>query len=185
MRLVPRPLRWLQVNPPDQDATSLSLRVAHGVDRVLCPSPGPQGSFQQSAAGPGSAYLALQPPPSGLSPIPQGVPLDSGPRSLSLQLLNPNAQPLQREVSAQDQSQSQEQEQSQNQNKGKPLLLEEQPLLLQDLLDQERQEQRQQKQMQALIRHKSTPEPGILDLGETTTRLRRRHRRRRFAIELL
>lgn len=47
------------------------------------------------------------------------------------------------------------------QNKSRPLLLEEQPLLLQELLDQERQEQQQQKQMQALIRHKSGPESGF------------------------
>ncbi|XP_076829212.1 histone-lysine N-methyltransferase 2C isoform X14 [Brachyhypopomus gauderio] len=38
----------------------------------------------------------------------------------------------------------------------RPLLLEEQPLLLQDLLDQERQEQQQQKQMQAMIRQRSS-----------------------------
>ncbi|XP_051910013.1 histone-lysine N-methyltransferase 2C-like [Hippocampus zosterae] len=130
------------------------------------PAPGPQGSSQQGAAGPGSAYLALRPPPSGHGPVPQGVPLDSP--SLQLPrpclLLNPNAQPLQREASAQ--GQEQEREQIRNQNKGKPLLLEEQPLLLQDLLDQERQEQQQQKQMQALIGHKSAPEPGILDLAD-------------------
>ncbi|XP_016139199.1 histone-lysine N-methyltransferase 2C [Sinocyclocheilus grahami] len=41
---------------------------------------------------------------------------------------------------------------SQQGNQIRPLLLEEQPLLLQDLLDQERQEQQQQKQMQAMIR---------------------------------
>ncbi|XP_036376198.1 histone-lysine N-methyltransferase 2C [Megalops cyprinoides] len=38
----------------------------------------------------------------------------------------------------------------------RPLLLDEQPLLLQDLLDQERQEQQQQRQMQAMIRQRST-----------------------------
>ncbi|XP_043990219.1 histone-lysine N-methyltransferase 2C isoform X1 [Gambusia affinis] len=49
-----------------------------------------------------------------------------------------------------------------NQNLGqhsqqqRPLLLEEQPLLLQDLLDQERQEQQQQRQMQAMIRQRSS-----------------------------
>ncbi|XP_018124496.1 histone-lysine N-methyltransferase 2C isoform X3 [Xenopus laevis] len=43
------------------------------------------------------------------------------------------------------------------QNRDRPLLLEEQPLLLQDLLDQERQEQQQQKQMQAMIRQRSEP----------------------------
>ncbi|XP_060784206.1 histone-lysine N-methyltransferase 2C isoform X2 [Neoarius graeffei] len=44
---------------------------------------------------------------------------------------------------------------SQQGPQNRPLLLEEQPLLLQDLLDQERQEQQQQKQMQALIRQRS------------------------------
>ncbi|XP_040595217.1 histone-lysine N-methyltransferase 2C isoform X7 [Mesocricetus auratus] len=43
------------------------------------------------------------------------------------------------------------------QSRERPLLLEEQPLLLQDLLDQERQEQQQQRQMQAMIRQRSEP----------------------------
>jgi hypothetical protein len=38
----------------------------------------------------------------------------------------------------------------------RPLLLDEQPLLLQDLLDQERQEQQQQRQMQAMIQQRSS-----------------------------
>lgn len=54
-------------------------------------------------------------------------------------------------------------------NKQRPLLLEEQPLLLQDLLDQERQEQQQQKQMQALMRQRSTPESGITTMGKSCT----------------
>lgn len=58
--------------------------------------------------------------------------------------------------------------QDHNPNK-RPLLLEEQPLLLQDLLDQERQEQQQQKQMQTLMRQRSTPEPGLTSLGEAAT----------------
>lgn len=41
-------------------------------------------------------------------------------------------------------------------NQQRPLLLEEQPLLLQELLDQERQEQQQQRQMQAMIRQRSS-----------------------------
>ncbi|XP_016320042.1 histone-lysine N-methyltransferase 2C [Sinocyclocheilus anshuiensis] len=45
---------------------------------------------------------------------------------------------------------------SQEGHQNRPLLLEEQPLLLQDLLDQERQEQQQQKQMQAMIRQRSS-----------------------------
>lgn len=44
---------------------------------------------------------------------------------------------------------------SAEQQLNRPLLLEEQPLLLQDLLDQERQEQHQQRQMQAMIRQRS------------------------------
>ncbi|MEQ2202534.1 hypothetical protein XENOCAPTIV_005572 [Xenoophorus captivus] len=57
---------------------------------------------------------------------------------------------------------SQAQQAALNQNMGphsqlqRPLLLEEQPLLLQDLLDQERQEQQQQRQMQAMIRQRSS-----------------------------
>ncbi|KAL4624619.1 histone-lysine N-methyltransferase 2C-like [Arapaima gigas] len=43
----------------------------------------------------------------------------------------------------------------QQNQQSRPLLLEEQPLLLQDLLDQERQEQQQQRQMQAMIRQRS------------------------------
>ncbi|XP_075068243.1 histone-lysine N-methyltransferase 2C isoform X3 [Mixophyes fleayi] len=43
------------------------------------------------------------------------------------------------------------------QNRVKTLLLQEQPLLLQDLLDQERKEQQQQRQMQAMIRQRSEP----------------------------
>ncbi|XP_030016154.1 histone-lysine N-methyltransferase 2C isoform X2 [Sphaeramia orbicularis] len=45
---------------------------------------------------------------------------------------------------------------SQHNQQHRPLLLEEQPLLLQDLLDQERQEQQQQRQMQAMIRQRSS-----------------------------
>nr|XP_015812352.2 histone-lysine N-methyltransferase 2C isoform X2 [Nothobranchius furzeri] len=41
-------------------------------------------------------------------------------------------------------------------NQPRPLLLEEQPLLIQDLLDQERREQQQQRQMQAMIRQRSS-----------------------------
>lgn len=63
---------------------------------------------------------------------------------------------------------NQDQEQDQDGSKGRPLLLEEQPLLLQDLLDQERQEQQQQKQMQALIRHRATPEAVVPHMGRNS-----------------
>lgn len=54
---------------------------------------------------------------------------------------------------------------SQQGHQNRPLLLEEQPLLLQDLLDQERQEQQQQKQMQAMIRQRSN-ESFFPNIGE-------------------
>lgn len=57
--------------------------------------------------------------------------------------------------------------QDHNPNTQRHLLLEEQPLLLQDLLDQERQEQQQQKQMQALMRQRSSPESGITSMGKS------------------
>lgn len=47
----------------------------------------------------------------------------------------------------------------------RPLLLDEQPLLLQDLLDQERQEQQQQRQMQAMI-HQRPNEPFFPNIGK-------------------
>lgn len=50
------------------------------------------------------------------------------------------------------------------QSRERPLLLDEQPLLLQDLLDQERQEQQQQRQMQAMIRQQRT-EPFFPNIG--------------------
>lgn len=76
-------------------------------------------------------------------------------------LLNPQILPQHTETSSQTQNQGQ------NQNKSRPLLLEEQPLLLQDLLDQERQEQQQQKQMQALIRERSTSDSVFPNMGKT------------------
>lgn len=54
------------------------------------------------------------------------------------------------------------------QGRERPLLLEEQPLLLQDLLDQERQEQQQQRQMQAMIRQRS--EPFFPNVGRAASR---------------
>ncbi|XP_051538392.1 histone-lysine N-methyltransferase 2C-like isoform X2 [Myxocyprinus asiaticus] len=50
----------------------------------------------------------------------------------------------------------QQESQVQPTQQNRPLLLDEQPLLLQDLLDQERQEQQQQRQMQAMIRQRSS-----------------------------
>ncbi|ROL51048.1 Histone-lysine N-methyltransferase 2C, partial [Anabarilius grahami] len=65
--------------------------------------------------------------------------------------LNPQSQQGMFNPGATGQQGSQVQLSQQN----RPLLLDEQPLLLQDLLDQERQEQQQQRQMQAMIRQRS------------------------------
>lgn len=55
--------------------------------------------------------------------------------------------------------------QAQLSQQNRPLLLDEQPLLLQDLLDQERQEQQQQRQMQAMIRQRSS-DPFFPNIGK-------------------
>lgn len=134
----------------------------------LLPSTAPQSIFQQQQRpfGPSPAASAL------LTPHPQSAPVS--PHPLSLQpsqprmLLNPQIQPVRPGTSSQTQSQAVfSQNQVDNQNKLRPLLLEEQPLLLQDLLDQERQEQQQQKQMQALIRQRSTSD--LPSMGKTWT----------------
>ncbi|XP_049896001.1 histone-lysine N-methyltransferase 2C-like isoform X2 [Epinephelus moara] len=112
---------------------------------------------QQRPFGPSPSAL-FTPHPQGVpvsphpSLTPQGAPAPPHPLSL---------QPPQPRLLLNPQTQSQavfpkNQDQDQDQNHHRPLLLEEQPLLLQDLLDQERQEQQQQKQMQALIRQRST-----------------------------
>lgn len=125
-------------------------------------SPGQQPVFQQQQRPFGPSPSAL------LTSHPQGVP--APPHSLPLHLpqlhlvLNPQTQPLHPGTSTQNQTSFL---QKQSQNKGRPLLLEEQPLLLQDLLDQERQEQQQQKQMQALIRQRSTSDTVFPNMGKT------------------
>uniref|UniRef100_A0A087X9K9 Histone-lysine N-methyltransferase 2C n=1 Tax=Poecilia formosa TaxID=48698 RepID=A0A087X9K9_POEFO len=128
-------------------------------------TPGESSVFHQRPFG--SAPIP-QPIPSG--PAPQGAP--TMPQSQSTQppqpqlLLNPQNHPSHPGTETQSMSSvsfPENQVSLQNQNKSRPLLLEEQPLLLQELLDQERQEQQQQKQMQALIQHKSGSESGISD----------------------
>ena len=111
-----------------------------------------------------------------MSPHPSLTPQDppAPPHQLPLQpsqphlLLNPQTQPAHPGTSTQTPTQAVfPQNQNQDQNKNRPLLLEEQPLLLQDLLDQERQEQQQQKQMQALIRQRPSPESVLPNMGKT------------------
>ncbi|TDG97613.1 hypothetical protein EPR50_G00228120 [Perca flavescens] len=121
--------------------------------------------------------LSSPPHPPGLPapPHPQGLPLSLQPPQPRL-LLNPQTQLSQPGGSTQThtvflQSQDQSQDQDPDQDPHRPLLLEEQPLLLQDLLDQERQEQQQQKQMQALIRQRPPPDavlPNMADFDSIT-----------------
>ncbi|XP_078100895.1 histone-lysine N-methyltransferase 2C-like isoform X2 [Sander vitreus] len=128
---------------------------------------GPQSVFQQRPFGPSSLF----------TPHPQGLPLSLQPPQPRL-LLNPQTQLSQPGGSTQTQTQTvflQNQNQSQDpdpdQDPHRALLLEEQPLLLQDLLDQERQEQQQQKQMQALIRQRPPSDavlPNMADFDSIT-----------------
>ncbi|KAJ8272620.1 hypothetical protein GJAV_G00091360 [Gymnothorax javanicus] len=75
-------------------------------------------------------------------PVDQMIPVGNQP------LANSNMSQAQQAMFSQNMGQQGQQ--------NRPLLLDEQPLLLQDLLDQERQEQQQQRQMQAMIRQRSS-----------------------------
>ncbi|XP_034021214.1 LOW QUALITY PROTEIN: uncharacterized protein LOC117505783 [Thalassophryne amazonica] len=116
------------------------------------PCSGQLSNFQQQSIFRLSASAVLIPQPQGRPTLPHPLSLlDSQPHLL----FNPQIQDLQpgpadlTPVCAH------------SENKSRSLLLEEQPLLLQDLLDQERQEQQQQKQMQALITQRSNTESCI------------------------
>ncbi|KAM4718655.1 histone-lysine N-methyltransferase 2C-like isoform 3-T3 [Anableps anableps] len=143
-----------------EDSGSVSCPVPASVHPLM--SPGESSVFQQHQRPFGSAPIP-QPVPSG--PTPQVPPtLPQPPSTHPPQprlLLTPQNQPPHPASETQNMSSASFPE---NQNKSRPLLLEEQPLLLQELLDQERQEQQQQKQMQALIRQKSGSESGISNI---------------------
>ncbi|KAM9332683.1 histone-lysine N-methyltransferase 2C-like [Pholidichthys leucotaenia] len=116
----------------------------------------------------GSQSVFQQPRPFGPSPILTPQPQDPpAPPHPSMTPPAPQPQPPQPRPFLNAQTQLPQPgiaSQVQNQNKCRPLLLEEQPLLLQDLLDQERQEQQQQQQMQALIRQRSTTESPLSNM---------------------
>ncbi|XP_060681122.1 histone-lysine N-methyltransferase 2C isoform X1 [Hemiscyllium ocellatum] len=115
-----------------ENAIHQNLQMGH---RLNC-------NFSQGSSG-NRAFFQAQPPgqnyTAGQQPSQNVIANPSGPSKLptTQQIILPQA------VGPQGQRE-------------RPLLLEEQPLLLQDLLEQERQEQQQQRQMQAMIRHRST-----------------------------
>lgn len=98
--------------------------------------------------------------PSGL-PVSQTIPDTTAAGEVSMSGFGPDHQVgLTADVDQSGLTQAQQtvlnQVMGQHSQQQRPLLLEEQPLLLQDLLDQERQEQQQQRQMQAMIRQRSS-----------------------------
>ncbi|KAM6453008.1 histone-lysine N-methyltransferase 2C isoform 8-T8 [Liasis olivaceus] len=141
------PFRTAQTNPVSSIPQTLMTSASQNMENVLPEVnmvPQISHSFSQGTAV-NSGFISGQPPNHSLGvgqpgsqtvpvvnrPAPSGIP---GPQQMML------PQTL-----------------AQQQNRERPLLLEEQPLLLQDLLDQERQEQQQQRQMQAMIRQRSEP----------------------------
>lgn len=135
-----------------------AMTVAHRMDPHAVAHGAPLGN--PNALPVGSQQL----PVSGFGASP-GQQVDMNPSILGSQ------QPVPHNLHAQDQQvmyppgsigqQGQKLQQSQS---NRPLLLDEQPLLLQDLLDQERQEQQQQRQMQAMIRQRSN-DPFFPNIG--------------------
>ncbi|XP_043959917.1 histone-lysine N-methyltransferase 2C isoform X2 [Gambusia affinis] len=145
---------------------------------VSCPVPAQTLSSVHPLITPGESSV-FHHKPFGPTPIPQPIPSGPAPQDAPTMPQSPSTQPPQPRLlnpqnhpphlGTETQSMSsvsfpENQVSLQNQNKSRPLLLEEQPLLLQELLDQERQEQQQQKQMQALIQHKSGSESGVSDM---------------------
>lgn len=128
MLMAPRQIQELGVNP--------NQPVGHRVDSsAMAGVPMCDPDFLQ---GPSACSNYRPTGPQGDQDLP--MPLQALPHNL--------AQAQQQPVFPQALNQQNQQ--------NRPLLLDEQPLLLQDLLDQERQEQQQQRQMQAMIRQRSS-----------------------------
>ncbi|XP_052398392.1 histone-lysine N-methyltransferase 2C isoform X7 [Carassius gibelio] len=130
---------------PQEHRINPGVTIRHSIDPALT-----QGAFLGDAnvMQSGNQQVPLQ----GFGPS-QGQQVD-----LNLPMVggqhpaNPQTQQGMFNSGATGQQGSQAQQSQQN----RPLLLDEQPLLLQELLDQERQEQQQQRQMQAMIRQRSS-----------------------------
>ncbi|KAL8164900.1 UNVERIFIED_CONTAM: hypothetical protein K2H54_014041 [Gekko kuhli] len=144
----PHPLPATQANPISSIPQTLMTPAGQTMENALPPNvnmvPQISHSFpQETAVNPG--FISGQPVTHNLEtghPGNQTVPVVNRP--------GPSGMPPSQQMML-------PQTLGQQQNRERPLLLEEQPLLLQDLLDQERQEQQQQRQMQAMIRQRSEP----------------------------
>ncbi|KAI1891323.1 hypothetical protein AGOR_G00142620 [Albula goreensis] len=129
----------------------MGLQQSNGMpmtDHLMNPNLRMDPSFGQGVALANPGFPHGQPPCQNFGvpgPQPeQSLPL---PRSLPAQAAGQQQTPFPQPLASLSQQQG---------GQNRPLLLEEQPLLLQDLLDQERQEQQQQRQMQAMIRQRSS-----------------------------
>ncbi|XP_060778549.1 histone-lysine N-methyltransferase 2C isoform X7 [Neoarius graeffei] len=129
-----------EMNPAMTVGHRMDASLAHGAP-LGNPNTLPVGSQQLPVQGfgtsPGQQVDINLPMLSGQQPVPH--------------TLHPQAQ----QVMYPQGSIGQQGPKMQQSQSNRPLLLDEQPLLLQDLLDQERQEQQQQRQMQAMIRQRS------------------------------
>lgn len=143
---------------PQEHRINLGVAVGHRIDLSLT-----QGALLGNAnlMKSGNQQVPLQ----GFGP-PQGQQVD-----LNLPVVG-GQQPVPHPVNHQTQqgmfnpgATEQQGSQAQQSQQNRPLLLDEQPLLLQDLLDQERQEQQQQRQMQAMIRQRSS-DPFFPNIGK-------------------
>lgn len=142
-----------EMNPAMTVGHRMDASLAHGAP-LGNPNTLPVGSQQLPVQGfgtsPGQQVDINLPMLSGQQPVPH--------------TLHPQAQ----QVMYPQGSIGQQGPKMQQSQPNRPLLLDEQPLLLQDLLDQERQEQQQQRQMQAMIRQRSN-DPFFPNIGKAIT----------------
>ncbi|XP_026093588.1 histone-lysine N-methyltransferase 2C-like isoform X8 [Carassius auratus] len=134
---------------PQEHRINPGVTIGHSVDPALT-----QGAFLGDAnvMQSGNQQVPLQGfGPSQGQQVDLNLPMVGGQHPVP-HPANPQTQQGMFNSGATGQQGSQAQQSQQN----RPLLLDEQPLLLQELLDQERQEQQQQRQMQAMIRQRSS-----------------------------
>ncbi|XP_035392361.1 histone-lysine N-methyltransferase 2C isoform X2 [Electrophorus electricus] len=153
-------LSSLLVSVPTDSETQKQESCGQTTSQSKLREPGLQPTLSSTLLGPGAISVQGMNPtlvvePSLVSSHSEG-PLDI-PGSIQDQPSDPMLGVDQKEVLLSvEQTGILPQTQQEMSQQNRPLLLEEQPLLLQDLLDQERQEQQQQKQMQAMIRQRSS-----------------------------